>query len=317
MSHRSSFLRAARASRFYHPAPLLLSLTLCSLLLGGCPAPGQQGAEQAKNKKPATQDSDPAGAVPAVDEAAVRRNAAAQLERLGASILGPPDAPTHVYLPGKPVKSVMSDIAALRSLVLLDLSRSQLDDVDLTYIEPLEKLEYLVIDNTQVTPAGIDTIVKLPDLHAVHLNGLPIGRPELEKLSQLERVTELGLAGSRLSDADMDYLAGEFPELEVLNLYGCAVGDTGLAALQELDRMRELYLSETAVSDKGMTGISKLSKLEALWLSGTGISDASVPEMVKLKNLTDLRVDGTQLTPEGVSRLRQALPKCEVIGSGI
>jgi len=47
-------------------------------------------------------------------------------------------------------------------------------------------------------------------------------------------------------------------------------------------------------------------------LQGTEISDAGLVHLMGLSNLTDLDLGGTEVSDEGISKLKEALPNCEI-----
>jgi hypothetical protein len=80
----------------------------------------------------------------------------------------------------------------------------------------------------------------------------------------------------------------ESHSLETLDLYGCAVGDEGLAHLKDLRNLRHVNLI------------------------GSKITDASIPVLLQWTKLEYLGIADTQISREGAKRLRAGLPECEV-----
>ena len=72
-------------------------------------------------------------------------------------------------------------------------------------------------------------------------------------------------------------------------------------------------LFATRVTDAGLVHLKGLHKLKTLILWGA-ITDAGLENLKELKQLESLGLAGTNVTREGVKRLRQALPKCEIYG---
>ncbi len=141
--------------------------------------------------------------------------------------------------------------------------------------------------------------------------------------------------GRELSEDDLSVLEEE-PRLERLHFYRVRLSDSGLAcvarvktlthlalidspisdaALSQVARMKvltELDLSKTRITDAGIVHLEGLGNLEKLYLRFTPLTDASVVHLVKLKRLKTLDLQGTKVSPEGIQRLRQALPKTEI-----
>jgi internalin A len=55
-----------------------------------------------------------------------------------------------------------------------------------------------------------------------------------------------------------------------------------------------------------------LSQLQTLELGGTGVSDAALVYLQGLSQLQYLDLSGTNVTDQGVKKLQQALPNCEI-----
>ena len=107
------------------------------------------------------------------------------------------------------------------------------------------------------------------------------GPAEMRKFRFIEDVFR-GVAAS------WGYQEVRTPTLESLHLTGTRFTDAGLVHLKGLPRLRELTLHDTQLSDAGLEQLKGMTNLELL----------------------DLRA---QVTPEGVSRLREALPECQMV----
>ena len=97
-----------------------------------------------------------------------------------------------------------------------------------------------------------------------------------------------------------------------LHLGGTDVTDVGLAHLAGLTSLKRLHLEKTKVSDDGLAHLANLENLSYLNLYQTGVTDASLPHLEGLKNLKNLYLWKTQVTADGVEKLQQALPECEI-----
>lgn len=74
-----------------------------------------------------------------------------------------------------------------------------------------------------------------------------------------------------------------------------------------------LDLQQTKVVDRNLLEVPKFPDLIFLYLYDTKISNAAVTHLKKLNNLTLLDLTATAVTEKGISLLRQALPKCNVV----
>jgi uncharacterized protein (TIGR03067 family) len=125
------------------------------------------------------------------------------------------------------------------------------------------------------------------------------------------KVRTVMLSGTKVSDADLKYLAS-FAELDSVSLVQTSVGNAGMKHLAAVHNLKRLNLSMTEVDDTGLEALTGLSHLELLDLIGTGITDASVNTLSKLTGLKDVDLDLTRVTSQGKERLRKALPGCSV-----
>jgi hypothetical protein len=90
------------------------------------------------------------------------------------------------------------------------------------------------------------------------------------------------------------------------------ITDDGIANLRHLESLEHLRLRRTLITDKGVGELKRLRKLRILYLSGTVVSDDCIPVLRKFTKLEVLFITGTSVTPEGVERLKLALPSCTI-----
>jgi hypothetical protein len=160
--------------------------------------------------------------------------------------------------------------------------------------------------------------------------------PPLEALASLSSLEELNASFGFIVDRDMKFI-GRLTKLRRLNLQDTRISDAGLAPLCGLTHLQYLILSDTKITDVGAQQLRCLSALQVLKIGNTKITDAALRSFQKLQSLTTLDVRGTKITDTGLryieklsrlqrieingtqvsrvgaARLRQALPKCEVV----
>jgi serine/threonine protein kinase len=105
--------------------------------------------------------------------------------------------------------------------------------------------------------------------------------------------------------------------LRTVDLSLTPVGDGDLSELGRMN-LRALWSVNLAGCNKvGTGGLLTLLQgspyLSELWLQGTQLDDAGLDRLREHKALVRLDVSWTKVTSEGVSRIRQALPKCRVV----
>jgi Leucine-rich repeat (LRR) protein len=123
-------------------------------------------------------------------------------------------------------------LAALHNLEVLDLWTTAIGDESLLIIsENFPKLKELGVSATRITDAGLEHLVNLQDLSALHLNETQITHKGLAVLPNLHSLTSLGVQGTGITDADLDTLA-KCVKLTTLWLDRTKVTATGVAKLQ-------------------------------------------------------------------------------------
>ena len=79
------------------------------------------------------------------------------------------------------------------------------------------------------------------------------------------------------------------------------------------DELVELDIGGSTFAPGEIRHLHPCDSLTRLDLSGTNITDGHVESLSKLQTLQNLNVSDTAITPQGIARLRGALPKCEII----
>ncbi|MDO4989551.1 MAG: leucine-rich repeat domain-containing protein [Eubacteriales bacterium] len=213
---------------------------------------------------------------------------------------------TSLYLDENPLQ----DFSGLRRVVTLNalgLSKTGLENEDLTYLRGLSALTELNIeDNPALSGEAVDEL-------RTYLTACRV------------RHSTLGY------DVDFDGLIVK-SDAEVLNLPGCGVSD--ISAVMKLNSLRALDLSgnnvsnlypleladcryclsfldlrENAISD--LTPLASLTKLETLDLSFNDAS--SVLPLLGMTTLRTLVLTGNPMSLEDVQLVRNTLPNCDVI----
>ncbi len=120
------------------------------------------------------------------------------------------------------------------------------------------------------------------------------------------------------TDKDLEVIIPLAEGLVDLDLAGTSVTDQSIEILSGMEHLRILSLAETQITDAAMPVISQLSKLERLNLFGVPITDASVDHLLALPHLKKVYLWKTQLSEDGLAKIKESLPECEVvIGSEI
>ncbi len=114
------------------------------------------------------------------------------------------------------------------------------------------------------------------------------------------------------TDAELALLAPLSGNIAQLNLGRSKITDAGLDAVAKLAALETLDVRATGVTDAGLGKLAGLKKLTSLNLTGTGITDAGLDKVAALAALEKIYLWNSKTTPEGVAKLKTALPKAMI-----
>jgi Leucine-rich repeat (LRR) protein len=232
--------------------------------------------------------------------------------------------------------STLETLSAMPELRAVRISGTNVTDDGIAAILALPQLRELDIRNCRgVTRAAIEQLAGRKSLRVLKIGGEKIDDGVLESVGKLDTLTGLSLDNCPITDTGVAMLAG-LP-LTDLTIYQCAkVTDKGVEILAEMDRLTKLTLRDVDVQGTVLSRLPKpellvslnlgqskitdaeigllepMKKLDTLVLSETAVSGASVDTLAKLGSLKRLIVTQTPITAEGVEKLQDALPDCEV-----
>jgi len=98
-------------------------------------------------------------------------------------------------------------------ITAVSLKDGKVDDQLLAVLERLTTLQYLFLDNTNVTDESVRMIVNRATIRSLNLNGTPVTKDVLEALTG---VKTLSLRGTRISPEDLASFAALNPSIDVL-----------------------------------------------------------------------------------------------------
>ena len=75
----------------------------------------------------------------------------------------------------------------------------------------------------------------------------------------------------------------------------------------------EVVLDDTEATDACLEHLKGMTNIDILQLNGTKVTDACLEHLEGLTNLGFLRLKNTNVTPEGVKKLQEALPNCDIM----
>jgi Leucine-rich repeat (LRR) protein len=145
----------------------------------------------------------------------------------------------------------------------------------------------------QPVATWLGELVDLPALNALVLDDTEIVDPSVPGLA----LRRLYLARTPIDDTTVVRVVAAQPALEVLDLDGCAVGDSAARAAASLTGLRALNLARTGVTDEGGAALGELAQLEVLDLGSTRVGPHTI-EAIRPLALRELFLDHTRVGPE-------------------
>lgn len=133
----------------------------------------------------------------------------------------------------------------------------------------------------------------------------------LARIGTFEKLGWLDLTKTQITDTGVAHLKG-CRSLRDLSIATTPISDNSLATVGKLNTLEELDISGTPVTDAGLAHLGSLSNLKVLRMAVTRIGDKGLLKLAELKNLEMIDARQSQVTPQGVERLKQSLPKVVV-----
>lgn len=153
----------------------------------------------------------------------------------------------------------------------------------------IDSLHELILDDSQVTDAGIRHLPVMPHLSFFSASKTRVTDESLPLFARGGNLESLRLDGTSVTDVGLQSV-GEMKALRSLSLWRCPVTDEGLAHLKSLKKLQSLSLDETSVTGPGLLRhVAPLSTLRSLSVWQTKVSAAEAGELRKL--LPSLKVN--------------------------
>ena len=206
------------------------------------------------------------------------------------------------------IEADLGQLRMLRDAKRIDFFHAPVNDVQMRPLGSFDRLEFLQIDATNLTDAGVAPLSGCRSLQSLSMDmpwredgkGIAVGDEGLQHLAGLP-LEILGLSNTRVTDAGMDTLS-RMQRLRELYLNGTPVTDAGLEKLRGLP-LEMLYLSDTKVTDAGLATLGTMSRLDSIYLDTTEIGDAGLAALGTLPRLKILWIGHTRITNAGLVHL--------------
>lgn len=191
-------------------------------------------------------------------------------------------------------------ITELEGVETLKASFTALTDADVRVLSLLPQLTELDISMTEATKECITILrdKKRKSLRSLAIIAMPLDEPALVKLSEFEALQSLSIGDASITDKSLKSIAGmrlkrlavyssqitanglkDLPVkggLTDLCLFGCPIGDEGVANLKELKSLNTIDLRCTAISDRGLGILSGMTSLKRVLIGGNELSETAL-----------------------------------------
>jgi hypothetical protein len=185
-------------------------------------------------------------------------------------------------------------ISSLKTLRSLDLSFSNVSDDSLPVLKNLKALQSLELSYTSVTGKAIEQLST--GLVSLRLEACDVQDAHLSALERMPKLAQLWLGRTRVTDAGLPAI-GKRSEWVLLDLTDCKITDAGLRSLGKMKQIQDLWLSKTIRYGED---------------DRSALTNESIKYLSTLKTLRQFRIADSKMTPEGLERLRRALPEATI-----
>ncbi|MEW4486838.1 hypothetical protein AB1L42_02085 [Thalassoglobus sp. JC818] len=152
----------------------------------------------------------------------------------------------------------------------VDYRGKKINDEYLLILPRLSGLQSVLLNETEITDAGLETLGKIETLRNLDLRDCAISNDGLAHLVGLKELRALRLSGksgaTTVDDEGMESV-GQLTNLKALLLDFLWVSGDGLAKLNGLENLEELYLAGTLVGDEDLKQVQQFPKLKKLRIS--------------------------------------------------
>ncbi len=201
----------------------------------------------------------------------------------GLATIGVPPNLTHLILEGRnerPVELTAEDyapvgqISSLTNMMVLGLP---IPDGTFEHVGKLRNLEWLHLQTSDITDAGLKSLASLGNLRHLMIEGSPASD---------------GTPATSVNGTGFASLA-DLPHLNVLTLVCPELTDEGLAEISKLQNIEQLMLQEIKnITPAGIGALSGMTRLKKLDLIGSGLDGDDFAFLANMKNLRSLGLFG-------------------------
>lgn len=174
--------------------------------------------------------------------------------------------------------------------------REDIGDEELDSLVELPGLRWLALNGTAISNQGLGRLAHAGKLQRLWLSQTNVTDSGIEQLRECSSLTHLSIEATPTTDQSIR-LSCQLPSLRVLSLGSQHITSSGLELLgSPVGAIRELYLDRLPVDDKTLKALGSLTSLRTLSIRQTKVSSEGLMHLKPLRDLKRLRLDGNLLT---------------------
>lgn len=200
----------------------------------------------------------------------------------------------------------LADIASLSDITI---GIPNLRTEHLSFLEQMPWVKEFSLENRSYDNSLLVAVVPHRQIRTLHFYG-SFTDDSVFPLREMPNLKHVYLQSDHLTDKCWQ-LAADMDQIIRFNLVCPQVTGEGMELLSECESLESVNLSRSGVTNEALRHVRKIPQLQELNLWATGISDAGL-EHLHGTQLTKINLSETRVTAEGVAKLMQKLPGCEI-----
>lgn len=152
----------------------------------------------------------------------------------------------------------------------LFLQKTKIGDATFKKLGGFTKLEYLSLEKTPVTAAGLEAVTGSPIKHLA-MEGCTLTEDSFKAIGKMTNLEELWLSDAKMTADWLKHLSA-LPKLKQLNLMNADFDDAAVKHVVGLPSLQELTLNNTKLGDTGFQELIKMPKLKSLLVDNTKVT---------------------------------------------